>query len=445
MEVNNTKVSVIIPVYNAARYLNTSLEQIVNQTLKEIEIICVDDGSTDNSLEIIKNFAKKDERITIISQNNINAGAARNRGLAVAKGEYLSFLDADDMFEPDMLELAYITAKKNTAEIVVYRSNRYNELTGAYEDASWTVNEKLFPNKDIFSNMEVDDLFNAFAGWAWDKLYNRAFININGLYFQEQKWINDRFFVTCAFALAERICFVDTVLVTKRINNAGALTTDYTDGRKWKYWLDAIEKIFSQFTDWGILNRHKKNFNSFAIHSLLWNLDRFIGDSSFPEFYDYVKTVFMEKTDMKELVEGDIYDSNDYKAFAMICSSDYKEFKWNRMLQKTGGVNADDYLFPFELVPKGSKIVLYAAGSVGRKYYRQVTYANWCTIVAWVDKNSSNLGALVEQPERIKLYSFDYVVIGINSKRIAESVISDLESYGVHKNKIVWREPSINL
>ena len=94
------KVSVIVPVYNTEEYLCKCLDSIIEQTLKEIEIICIDDGSNDNSLDILKNYAKKDKRITVISQKNLHAGVARNAGITVAKGEYLSFLDSDIIF-PD--------------------------------------------------------------------------------------------------------------------------------------------------------------------------------------------------------------------------------------------------------------------------------------------------------------------------------------------------------
>ena len=98
------KVSVILPVYNAGKYLHQCMDSIVNQTLKDIEIICVDDGSSDNSLEILRQYAEKDERVKVIAQANGGAGAARNNGLRAATGEYLSFLDSDDFFELDMLE-----------------------------------------------------------------------------------------------------------------------------------------------------------------------------------------------------------------------------------------------------------------------------------------------------------------------------------------------------
>ena len=100
------KVSVIVPVYNAQSHLRQCLDSIMGQTLREIEILCVDDGSTDGSAQILEEYKGCDPRLHVIMQENIGAGAARNRGLAEASGEYLSFLDADDFFEPDMLECA---------------------------------------------------------------------------------------------------------------------------------------------------------------------------------------------------------------------------------------------------------------------------------------------------------------------------------------------------
>ena len=100
------KISIIMPVYNAEKYLCEALDSVRNQTLKEIEIICVDDGSTDRSVEILSEYQKKDSRIKVLHQTEPSAGAAlaRNLGLQEARGEYLSFLDADDLFEPDLLE-----------------------------------------------------------------------------------------------------------------------------------------------------------------------------------------------------------------------------------------------------------------------------------------------------------------------------------------------------
>ncbi len=113
----NVKISVIIPVYNVENCLKRCLDSIVNQTLKDIEIICVNDGSVDSSLEILKGYAQNDSRIRIINQKNSGSGAARNLGVKIAQGEYLGFVDADDWIESNYFETLYNAAKKIDADI----------------------------------------------------------------------------------------------------------------------------------------------------------------------------------------------------------------------------------------------------------------------------------------------------------------------------------------
>ena len=107
VEEKEIKVSVIIPIYNACRYIRPALDSVISQTLQEIEIICVDDGSTDTSLDMLKIYQKQDSRIRIITKTNGGPALARNNGLARARGEYVAFLDADDFCEIDMLEKLY--------------------------------------------------------------------------------------------------------------------------------------------------------------------------------------------------------------------------------------------------------------------------------------------------------------------------------------------------
>lgn len=101
MEKITPKVSIIVPVYNVENYLRKCLDSLINQTLKNIEIICINDGSTDNSLSILEEYASKDERIIVINQENAGVSSARNRGLEIATGEYIAFVDADDSVTPD--------------------------------------------------------------------------------------------------------------------------------------------------------------------------------------------------------------------------------------------------------------------------------------------------------------------------------------------------------
>ena len=126
---SSIKVSVIIPVFNAAEFLDQCLYSIREQTLHDIEIICVDDGSTDTSWEILQRHKKEDSRIHIFQQNHGFAGRARNLGLSKANGQYLSFLDSDDFFEPSMLERAYLKAEAEQLDIVCFRCNHFDQIS----------------------------------------------------------------------------------------------------------------------------------------------------------------------------------------------------------------------------------------------------------------------------------------------------------------------------
>ena len=112
------KLSIIVPVFNTEKYLSECLNSLINQTLKSIEIICVDDGSTDNSLSILEKFHSKDERVKIIHQGNFGVSVARNNGIAMAQGEYIGFVDSDDWVDADFFEKLYNASQKFGAEVV---------------------------------------------------------------------------------------------------------------------------------------------------------------------------------------------------------------------------------------------------------------------------------------------------------------------------------------
>lgn len=435
------KVSVIMPVYNAEEFLESSVRSVINQTLKEIEIICIDDGSTDSSPLILRSLSESDRRIKIITRKKQDAGAARNCGITEARGKYLSFLDADDFFEPDMLEEAYLAAEKNQAELVVFRGDSYNSGTGRFQDTGWTIKESCIPLKSVFSGLEVKDLFNAFSGWAWDKLYLRDYIVDNRLKFQEQRIINDRLFVESAFAKAGRINILNKVLIHKRINHVNALTTGYFSGDNWKYWLSAISAIQRWLKEEGLYDAHKRNFVSFAVKSILWNLDKFIGTEGFDGLFEYLKTGYLEGLGICEEGKELFYDFNDYELFQFFKNHSKEQYIFCRNLCKKDG----SYLFPFELVPRNSRIVLFGAGSVGNSFYRQIAFSGWCEVVEWVDSKPAELGPLVKKPDCIKMRDVDLVVIAINSEETAGQIMQNLIKQGVPKESIIWKKYEVEI
>ncbi len=286
---NNPKVSVILTVYNTSRYLNKCLDSIISQTLKEIEIICINDGSTDNSLDILSNYAEIDSRIEVLCSKNIGAGAARNIGLKQARGEYLSILDSDDFFELDMLEKSYEVASNNSLDFVVFRSRYYNDQTKEIGSLS---NIKYSTNSSIFSKDDIEkDIFGTFVGWAWDKLYSRDFVDSNEIYFQEIKSSNDLLFVYKAFLLAEKISIIDDELVYHRIANIDSVSN--SRGDSWKCFYYALKELKQFLHASGMYNKYEQDFVNYCLHFSLWNLKSV--DKMYKETYKLLKhTIFKE-------------------------------------------------------------------------------------------------------------------------------------------------------
>ncbi len=218
---NNTdiKVSVIMPIYNAYDYLRPAIDSVLDQSLKEIELICIDDGSTDSSFELIKEYQKQDERIRIVTETNAGPALARNNGIKRARGEYLAFLDADDFFEPDLLEQLYNAAKERDLDIAISDYDIYNSRKAMFEHAQPSEREDIFTEGGVTSkNEHPDHIFMSTNGAAWNKLFRRSFVIDKELWFLPEVKINeDVYFVMSAMSLAERVGKVFKVLVHHRI------------------------------------------------------------------------------------------------------------------------------------------------------------------------------------------------------------------------------------
>lgn len=219
------RVSVVVPVYNVEKYLRRSLDSIRAQTLKDIEVICVDDGSTDGSPAILEEYAAKDSRIKVIRQANAGAGAARNAGLAAAKGEYLFFFDPDDSCDGRMLEVLYARARKKKADVVVMGKKIVDAETGAtIKDVPLPRRMAWFMRQPFPPRKIADRLFSFAKAVPWDKLFRRAFVEENGLRFQCLPRSNDVYFVDMALALAKRIALVRKGRYFYSHRRAGGLT-----------------------------------------------------------------------------------------------------------------------------------------------------------------------------------------------------------------------------
>ncbi len=212
-------VSVIVPVYNAGKYLKECADSLVRQSLKNIEIIFVDDGSTDDSLSILREYEKRDDRIRIIQQKNMYAGTARNNGMKIAGGKYIIFLDADDFFDLNMLREAYSAAEKYKAQIVLFNYHKYdNERKEVVLKPEYSFPGGVFKAADLGKN-----LFDVYIPATWNKLFLRSFVDANAISFQTVRKCNDILFTHVAAALADRMIYIPKKLVYYRTNNRSSL------------------------------------------------------------------------------------------------------------------------------------------------------------------------------------------------------------------------------
>lgn len=237
------KISIIIPVYNIEKYLSECLESILNQTFKDFEVICVNDGSTDSSLEILKSFAQKDSRFKIFSQKNQGAAIARNTGIKQAKGEYLQFLDSDDYFEPNMLEELYCYAEKYDSDLVVCSSRKVDDFGNITEsrNPNSPINLDLTPLNKVFNRKDIgENIFSILTPVPWNKLYKRDLILKNGIEFPNLKICEDVAFVHCAVACAEKIVVFDKELINYRFNRENSMATYRS-----KYTIDVVKSCLN--------------------------------------------------------------------------------------------------------------------------------------------------------------------------------------------------------
>ena len=221
--VNNTKVSVIIPVYNVEQYLRQCLDSVINQTFKDIEIIVVNDCSPDNSLQIIKEYQQKDDRMFLIDlKQNIGLGNARNEGMKVANGKYVTFVDPDDWVTKDYVEVLYNTIEKYNYDVISPDFYEYDNVTQKISNGKQPPN---FYNINI-STMDIKQklLCKEHIHYV-RKIYRLQFLKENNIHFKINK-LEDTLFTWECILKTNKFMFVDNKIYYYRINRKGSILSD---------------------------------------------------------------------------------------------------------------------------------------------------------------------------------------------------------------------------
>jgi len=222
-----TKVSIIIPVYNVEKYLEECLESVVNQTLREIEIIAINDGSTDSSLSILEKYELRYNNFKIINQDNKGISAARNAGLRACSGKYIYFLDSDDFIDINAMEYCYKEAEKYNLDILTFDSKVFHDkdYKGEKSNESYTrfnkLDEKVMTGEDfyVYSNAK-----KAYKSTVWLNFYNTEYLKENNLYFYDGIVHEDEIYTLSSYLMAKRLKYIPKEFYNRRIRTDSVMT-----------------------------------------------------------------------------------------------------------------------------------------------------------------------------------------------------------------------------
>lgn len=269
MHVEKKPVSIIIPIYNKEIYLRECMQSVLQQSFVDFELLCVNDCSTDNSLQILEGFAKADSRVRILNnEQNMGAADSRNRGISEAVGEYVLILDADDIFDRELVAVTYEKCKKEKLDVLFYDFETWDNVSGATKKYSMMLPMKKRLSQGTFSNKDITAfLFQLQTDAPWTKMCRRDFIIKNNLKFQKLSSCNDTYFGKMVMLQAEKIGYLDKCLIKYRCNAKFQISNNKIDGVF--NFAKAVLAIKERMLETGVFEANKLSFYTYAFRLLL--------------------------------------------------------------------------------------------------------------------------------------------------------------------------------
>lgn len=276
------KLSLILCVYNGERYVSEAIESVLNQSLEDIELIIVNDGSTDSTLDILTSYLV-DSRIKIINQKNKGLGVARNIGMSHASGEYIGFLDADDWLDSKMCEIAYNEAKSNFTDITMFQIINQDDETGDKYESDWFNLKNLDKSFDdkVFSPNDTKDVLFDFSVSACQKIYKNSFLKEIKAKFPEGIYFEDMPFFYYTYLNAERISIIREHLYIRRKHDSSI--TENIDAK----FLDTVpagQIMFKSFIEGDFYEDYKFDLIAYKINGPRMALSSITDDYKVPLF-----------------------------------------------------------------------------------------------------------------------------------------------------------------
>ncbi|GFI17396.1 putative glycosyltransferase EpsJ [Lachnospiraceae bacterium] len=393
------RVAVIVPIHNTDKYLPACIESIIAQEYTNLDIILVDDGSDDKSLEICSRYKEQDERIKVLHQSNKGVLSAKCLGIENTDAEYIMFVDSDDWIKSDMCGRLLEVMEKQDVDLVASGIIRYFSEKNCIYDYN-ALPEGKYEGNDyqdyILSHMLCDGVFprRGIDASLAIKIFKK------NLLYPVIKKAKEEY----GFLLAE-----DTAVLYPYMLNASSIYI--------------MEECF-------YYHRQYKN------HQDVYYEDE---DYEFKlnKLYQYLKVIF-EQYDNREI----LFRQLDY----FVAGSLYGKYENRAMkiIQKPPKIQ--QYLFPFQDISKGSTILLYGAGAVGQSFYAQLIKTDYCKSIIWQDRQYEEYRKSKLPVRKVELrVFFDYCVIAVQDKRTADEIRNELLKGGVEHNKIIWKNPLLNM
>lgn len=391
MNNRDIKVSIIVPVYNVEQYLVRCLDSICDQTLNGIEIILIDDGSTDGSWEICKKYADRDNRIQILHKLNGGLVSARQAGLKVAKGKYVGFVDSDDWIEKDMYQKLYDTALYYTADVVV--DGMIEDIEGQYKvicnQLPVGAYETIIQKKLLYKNMICcHDFFGlGIQPYLWNKLFRRELASVH-------------------------ICKIPQTI---RVGEDAAATYPMI-----------------------VMARKIVILGTAHYHYCLRKTSMILGNKKVDEEYD--NAILLHTFFKKTFIDLSIYD---------VVRQQIQRYTINNIMtraySKVANIDAGSILFPFNGIQQYDSIIIYGAGALGKAVYQYALECGNLTVKAWIDKDADRyqkLGFNVQKLENIEIKDFYKIIIAVFDEAIYLVIRKNLIEKSVKPEQIRWIDNS---
>lgn len=385
----NELLTVVVPVYNTAHYLEKCINSIIFQKYNKLDIILINDGSTDESGKLCDELSNKDDRIRVIHINNNGPGAARKLGVELAYGKLITFVDSDDWIEPDMYFCMMAAYAGNTPDMITSgltietKNNVIYEIDkippGLYE--SEDINDKIIPC--MMYDMQTKQ--RAITPSMSNKIYKVELLKKVCADLDENIVLGDDAAITYIFITkASKIMILD---------------------RSWYHYV--------------------ARFNSLTQNNNIESFEKIY------KFYHYMRKKFLEFGIWSQM-------ETQVKAYTKIFLFWAIKSVFDILPEKP------KYLFPFELIEKGSSVVIYGGGNVGVSYEENLKKSRYAKLRGWVDENYKNLMKeehIIQSPDILRNLEFDYVVIAVKNEKVALEIQENLIKLGIKRQKVIWKSP----